>query len=56
MWDGGWGNVGLVIPLALVGGVLGLLARWTGRLGTVICAHCIFNVTQLILFISLGTG
>jgi membrane protease YdiL (CAAX protease family) len=55
MFDGGWGNIGLIIPLALVGCVLGFLARWTGRLGTTITAHCIFNVTQLLLFFVIGT-
>jgi hypothetical protein len=56
LWDGGWGNVGLVIPLALAGVVLGLFARWTGRLGTSITAHCLFNVAQLVLFFALGTS
>jgi membrane protease YdiL (CAAX protease family) len=53
LWDGGWGNVGLIIPLALVGCVLGFLARWTGRVSAGMVAHCLFNMAQLALYVNL---
>lgn len=51
----GWGNADLIVSLAVLGLGLGLLARLTGRLGTAIWAHALFNCTQLaLLWISLG--
>jgi membrane protease YdiL (CAAX protease family) len=55
LWDGGWGNVGLIVPLAFVGMLLGFLARWTGRLGTSMVAHCAFNVAQVLLYATIGS-
>jgi len=43
----GWGNVNLCVGLALMGVGLGSIARATGRLGTPIIAHSLFNAGQL---------
>lgn len=52
LFDGGWGNVGLVIPLAMLGLILGFLARATGRLGAGMIAHSLFNVSQILLLVA----
>jgi len=50
----GWGNVDLILSLAVMGLGLGALARLTGRLGTSMIAHGVFNCIQLtLLWISL---
>lgn len=46
----GWGNVGLVLLLGALGGVLGWIAHLTGRLGSAIIAHSLFNIGQLLLW------
>lgn len=45
----GWGNVDLIISLAVMGFGLGAIAKLTGRLGTSIVAHALFNCIQLTL-------
>ena len=51
----GWGNVDLIVSLAVMGFGLGLFARLTGRLGTSMLAHAVFNAIQLtLLWVSLG--
>lgn len=50
--DGGWGNVGLVVPLAGVGIVLGFVARATGRLGPTMLAHSLYNLVQVAILVA----
>lgn len=51
----GWGNLTLLVSLAVMGVGLGFLANLTGRLGASIVAHAAFNCFQLtILWITLG--
>ncbi|MFN8049995.1 MAG: CPBP family glutamic-type intramembrane protease [Acidimicrobiales bacterium] len=45
--DQGWGNVDLIVSLALMGAGLGALAKATGRLGAGMIAHSTFNCMQL---------
>ena len=45
----GWGNADLIVSLAVMGFGLGAIARLTGRLGTSIVAHALFNCIQLAL-------
>ncbi len=52
LFDGGWGNVGLVLPLTGVGIVLGFVARTTGRLGAGMIAHSVYNLGQIALLIA----
>lgn len=53
--DQGWGNVNLMVGLALMGLGLGVVSRLTGRLGTPIVAHATFNAIQLtLLWLTLG--
>lgn len=52
MLDGGWGNVGLVLPLTGLGIVLGWLARATGRLGPGMLAHALYNLAQVALLVA----
>lgn len=52
----GWGNVGLVLLLGALGGVLGWIAHLTGRLGSAIVAHSLFNIGQLLLWWSTLPG
>ena len=48
----GSGNIGLVIVLTMVGAAFGVGAHLTGRLGTSIVAHAIFNSVVLVLVLS----
>lgn len=51
----GWGNIDLIVSLSVMGFGLGFLAKLTGRLGTGIVAHAVFNLTQIgLLWLSLG--
>lgn len=51
----GWGNANLILSLAITGLGLGALVRLTGRVGTAIVAHAIFNCLQLgLLWLTLG--
>ena len=43
------GNADLIVSLAVMGFGLGAIARLTGRLGTSIVAHALFNCIQLAL-------
>ncbi|MCC6225358.1 MAG: CPBP family intramembrane metalloprotease [Microthrixaceae bacterium] len=52
IWNAGWGNVGLVLPLTGVGVVLGWVTRATGRLGAGMVAHSLYNVTQIALLVA----
>lgn len=53
--DQGWGNVNLILSIAVVGMALGTLARLTGRMGTPMIAHATFNCLQLgLLWLALG--
>lgn len=45
----GWGNFDLTVSLAIMGFGLGAIARLTGRLGTGMIAHGVFNCVQLAL-------
>lgn len=45
----GWGNVGLLIVLSVLGVLLGLIVRATGRLWPAMIAHALFNCTQVLL-------
>lgn len=48
----GSGNIGLVAVLTVVGAAFGLGAHLTGRLGTSIVAHAIFNSVVLVLVLT----
>jgi hypothetical protein len=48
----GSGNIGLVLVLTMVGAAFGVGAHLTGRLGTSIVAHAIFNSVVLVLVLS----
>jgi membrane protease YdiL (CAAX protease family) len=48
----GSGNVGLVLVLTMVGAAFGVGAHLTGRLGTSIVAHAIFNSVVLAIVLS----
>lgn len=48
----GSGNIGLVVVLTMVGAAFGVGAHLTGRLGTSIVAHAIFNSVVLVLVLS----
>ena len=51
----GWGNVDLIVSLGVMGLGLGALAKLTGRLGTGMVAHAVFNCIQLaLLWLTLG--
>lgn len=47
----GWENVGLITVLSITGIVFGLGAWMTGRIGTTIIAHAIFNGSQIALLL-----
>jgi membrane protease YdiL (CAAX protease family) len=49
LFDQGWGNVNLLVSLAVLGCGLGFLARLTGRLAPGMIAHSLFNCLQLAL-------
>lgn len=51
----GSGNIGLVLVLTMVGAAFGVGAHLTGRLGTSIVAHAIFNSVVLVLVLSGAT-
>jgi uncharacterized protein len=43
------GNVSVVLAMFGVGAVLGYTAKWTGRLGAGMVAHCLFNLLAVVL-------
>ena len=47
----GWGNIGLVIVLAVVGAVFGATAQLTRRLGGSIVAHALLNATAFVVLL-----
>lgn len=42
------GNVSVVLAMVLVGAVLGYAAKFTGRLGPGMVAHCLFNLLAVV--------
>ena len=53
----GWSNLGLMLVLGSVGMVFGLAVHLTGRVGTAIIAHAVFNgVVLAVVFSGLAAG